>query len=492
MEPRIGTAAGRYPRVGALAALGGIVLAALVAVPLSPAQARLADPPPTVEPAVGESTDVLVDSLGAGLTITGLQPPTPITPDPLEPYPLGAEPIGYESVTTFAGAITVTSVSDPGLTAPAYCIDLRVDTAVGVGYEHGTWAGSEVPNLGYVSYVVNSFFPTTSLPGDLANDDQRAAAVQAAIWYFTDGFVVSPSNPDIQGATAAIVIAAQAAGPVAEPPAPNVTVTPPDAAGPMGTAVGPFLVEAAGAAEVAVTVPAGHAMFSDASATAPVPSGSTVPTGTGLWITSESTAADQTVLSARAAVSVQRGQVYHYDGNLPGRADAQHLVLATTAILDVVTHATATFLPVGTLRVTKTIRGDGAGRQGASRMVIDCGQGHRFTSDLAPGATGVHVVTFGDIPAGRSCVVTEPVTGANSVVDVTTNAPRDTAIAEGDNTVDVTNTVTIRSIPSGSGSTPQRLPATGADAAGPLLTAGIATFLLGGLAVIIARRRRRA
>lgn len=107
-----------------------------------------------------------------------------------------------------------------------YCINLRVSTYVGIGYESGSWEESNVPNIGYVTYILNNFYPTVPEPAGLSAN-QQAAAVQSAIWYFTDGYVLNTAaSSTVREATAAIVAAAQAAGPVVEPPAPEVSITP--------------------------------------------------------------------------------------------------------------------------------------------------------------------------------------------------------------------------------------------------------------------------
>jgi len=418
------------------------MLSTLILTPIGAAHATIDEPTRLVNPVIGDNTDVVITSLGAGETIRGFQPPTPITQDPTAPYP-ETDPSGYEPKSTYAGTIIASSVSEPGLSAPMYCINLRVGTEVGIGYENGTWEESAVPNIGYVTYILNAYYPTTDLPAGLT-EDQQAAAVQAAIWYFTDGFVVNTNVPTIRAEAAAIVAAAQANGPVVEPPAPEVSITPPAVEAPVGSPAGPFLVEAENAADVTVSVPEGYSIFADEGATVPVPSGSSVPSGTELWVTSPSTTADETVLTARAVVTVQRGQVYLYDGNRTDRTDAQRLILADTAELDATAQATASFFEAGTLTVTKSFAGAGAGLQGPIQLIVDCGEPFVYTADIPAGADTDQVFTYTDLPVDLMCQVSEPTTGANTQVDVTTDAPQEAVITAAGSSVTVTNQVSLR------------------------------------------------
>ncbi|CEA09916.1 hypothetical protein BN1051_03296 [Arthrobacter saudimassiliensis] len=424
--------------------MGSLLAAlALVLFPLgAPAQARINVPPANVLPVIGPNTDLIISGTGSGQTLAGLQPPTPITQDPAAPYP-ETDPAGYEALSTFAGTIITESVSDEGLTGEMYCINLRVSTENGVGYENGTWEESNVPNIGYVTYILNSYYPTTGEPAALG-PDQRAAAVQAAIWYFTDGLVVSSTQPDIRAAAAAIVADTQANGPLVEPPAPNVTVTPPAAAAPAGSPAGPFVVTAEGAAEITVSVPAGFTLYTDPAGTAELPSGSAVPSGTSLWIRSDTAVATTTVLTARAVVPVQRGQVYLYDGNNPAFTDAQRLILAQNAELDATAAGAVEFYAPGELEVNKAFTGNALGEQGASQLVVDCGPGFVFTADVPAGASEVQEFTFSGIRAGSTCVITEPVTGATAAVEVLSDAPQEVVVPEEGAQVLVTNTVSYR------------------------------------------------
>lgn len=431
-----------YRLVFSIAAV--LAMLAMVLLPFGNA-ARAAEPNPAPgspsDPTV--NTEIQILGLGSGQTIQGFTPTTPITQDPSAAYPTTNPTTGYSADSAWAGTIRTAALSDPTLTAEMYCINLRVSTQSGVGYENGSWEESTVPNIGYVTYILNNFYPTTNRPTGLT-DSQKAAAVQAAIWFFTDGYVVNTSQGALRNAVAAIVQEAQTNGPVVEPPAPNVTITPTTAEAPVGGTGGPFVVAAEGASGVTVSVPDGYALFADEAATIPVANLSTVASGTSLWVTGTATTANEATLSARAAVTVQRGQVYIYDGRDPDLTEAQHLILAQTTELEAVAQATHSFFAVGSLTVNKTFAGDAVGQQGPIQLLVDCGEDYTYMADIPANATATQTFTYPGIPEGNTCTVTEPTTGSTTTVEVTTDAPQETTIDAGGSTVAVTNTVTLR------------------------------------------------
>ncbi|AWB87759.1 thioester domain-containing protein [Mycetocola zhujimingii] len=426
-----------------LSFLAVVAVFAMVLTPLGgAARASVPDPFPISDAEPGANTEIRATALGAAQRVAAFAPPTSSPPDPAEPYPT-ANPTGYQAVGRYAGTIITSSVDNPALTAEVYCIELGVETQVGVGYESATWDEANVANIGYVAYIVNNYYPSTTEPSGLT-DNQRAAAVQAAIWWFTDGYIVNTSEQVVRAATVAIVEAAQAAGPATQPPAPDVSITPPAGEAPVGSAAGPFVVAAEGAAELTVSVPTGYSMFADAAATTPLANPSTVASGTSIWVTSETTTPNETTLSARAAVTAQGGQIYVYDGNDPNLPDAQSVILARTTELEAVAQATPGFFAAGSLTVTKTFAGDGVGQQGPIQLLVDCGEGFSFTSDIAATATEPQTFTYPGIPIGNTCTVTEPTTGSTTAVDVTTDAPQSATIDEDGETVTIANTVTLR------------------------------------------------
>jgi Thioester domain len=68
-----------------------------------------------------------------------------------------------------------------------------------------------------VARLLNSYFPNTNEPATLINPNQKAAAVQSAIWYFGDSYVLSATDP-LRNDVAAIVAAVIAAAPSSSRP----------------------------------------------------------------------------------------------------------------------------------------------------------------------------------------------------------------------------------------------------------------------------------
>ena len=60
------------------------------------------------------------------------------------------------------------------------------------------------PKVGYVARLLNEYYPNSGEPAALTDLNQKAAAVQAAIWFFSDRYVLSTSDP-LHDAVAAIV-----------------------------------------------------------------------------------------------------------------------------------------------------------------------------------------------------------------------------------------------------------------------------------------------
>nr|WP_231713487.1 thioester domain-containing protein [Arthrobacter sp. zg-Y769] len=293
-----------------------------------------------------------------------------------------------------------------------YCIDLRTSARVGIGYENGSWDESNVPNIGYVNRILNTYYPSTDLPA--GNADSKAAAVQAAIWFFTDGFVLNRQSA-LYSTVASIVNATIDAGPLEEPDPPAIAITPPTTGAPVTGVAGPHTVTSE-ADEIEVTVDEGFSLYADADGT--VPLNSPVPSGTQIWVRSDMGATGPANLTARAAVTVPTGNVYLYDAATPGVNNAQKLILAVTRELSSNATAAAAFTEVGSLTVTKTIAGPAAGSQDAVVITIDCGADNQFTFSIDAEATGTLSETFNDIPAGSTCTIAEPTTGVNDSVQV--------------------------------------------------------------------------
>ena len=274
--------------------------------------------------------------------------------------------------------------------------------------------------------------------------------MQAAIWFFSDRYVLSTSDAALRDAVVAIVNKTKRDGPLIQPPPPSLTITPPSVSGPAGSAVGPFTVSTdtgrrrrpRATAEATVTA-TGGSMFSDAAGTVSIATGATVSSGQKIWMRSTG-GSSSAVLQAKATATVPSGNVYLYDGNAAGYKDAQRLILAENATLTTTVQATAQFLPPGSLVVKKTIAGPAAGSQGPVVIHVSCTDGvDRSDVTIAAGTpAGATSTTYHDIPAGAMCTVTETSTG--SVVGtsvVVTGAGQQVTIPSGKSTaVDVTDT----------------------------------------------------
>ncbi|MCQ2002245.1 thioester domain-containing protein [Arthrobacter zhaoxinii] len=374
--------------------------------------------------------------VGMGTAATGGLPPAGQGFD-ISSYPLDV-PEGYEEDNpSFAG--TILTADEEGNTQEMYCIDIRTSTYSGLGYESGTWGEANVPNVGYVNRVLNSYYPDQpGLPAEAADDNVRAAAVQAAIWFFSDGFVLQDTDP-LRPLAQGIIDAVLAAGPLTEPPTPDVHIDPPVAAGPVDGVTGPFTVSAGGGEELTVEAPAGFALFTDPAGTVPLVN--PVASGTQVWVRSTAQTTDPAVVTASAVVPVETGIVYLYVGNNPDVAVAQKLILAANAQVESNAQATAEFFVPGDLVVNKVFAGGGIGSQGAITLTADCGPAGAFVFDIPAGTAAPVSNTVADLPVGTVCAVTEGVTGSTVEVTVTPVLPEPVTIVEGENVVEVMNNV---------------------------------------------------
>ena len=337
-----------------------------------------------------------------------------------------------------------------------YCIDLATETRVGYGYALGTWDAANVPNVGYVARLLNRYYPHTGEPASLTDVNQRAAAVQAAIWFFTDRYVVSTSDP-LHDAVVAIVNDILQEGPVIEPDPPSVAIDPASRDGAAGV-LGPFTVTTDNPpARVSAT---GADMFANAAATDAIASGDAVPSGQRIWL--RSTPPATAVLEATARATVPRGNVFLYDGNSEGVESAQKLILAETGVLHTTARATAEFHEYGALRVSKRIAGPAAGSQGRIVIGVVCDDAvDRPDFVIEAGVTGRRTRTYENIAAGTRCIVVERSNGRVTAVDV--------VISGGVRgvTIDANRTKTVRMI---NAYTFVENPAPGPGAAGLLVT----------------------
>jgi Domain of unknown function (DUF5979)/Thioester domain len=375
--------------------------------------------PPGAHPRAGSNTELRWNGdLGPGqYSIAGFLPDLSTPFDPLSGYPPANPPTGFVPSTEYFGGIIHGQPTDGGPVVGLYCIDIRTDTYPEFGYVLGTWDEANVPNVGYVARILNEYYPSADLP-DPADLDLSAAAVQAAIWFFTDGFVVDTSNPTLRAAVVGIVDHVKSEGPLNEPPPPSLTLTPKSISAPRGV-LGPFTVSTDH--PPATVTATGGTMYKNAAGTDQLGDGTTatVPDGQNIWLRSAG-GASTAVLQATSTATVPSGNVYLYDGNTAGYTEAQKLILAQPATLTTTVQATAEFLPFGKLIVKKTIAGPAAGHQG--RVVIHVGCDDNVTRRpfviRARAPAGTRSRTYRHIVAGTTCTVVETSNGSTAATTV--------------------------------------------------------------------------
>lgn len=486
-------------RRGVLAGATGIVAAAALVLAVgAPARAvpNPGDPIGSGEGDIATETTI-AQLLNIGAVLGGQNPAVnPAT----TAYPaVPGVPVASE---TTAQAV-LRDIADP--TGPiqglAYCVDLNTDTTVGVNYQLGPWTEANVPNLVFVNYILTHYFPNVpTAPAGTAV--QKVAAVQAAIWYFTDHFILAASDP-VRAATAAIVLDAQTNASGSAPPLPTLTITPGTAQVPTtGDPVGPFTV--GGTAPSGTLQALGVQVFADAAGTQPLDDGDTVAQGSQLWLKYLSTTTPQG-FRLTAVQRVVQGNVFLYDGSNAGRTAAQKLILAQPTDLPIRAGVTATPYAAGAIQVSKTISGAGAGLQGAIEVTATCTDGtstSTYTTTLPAGAAaGTHTLpVISPIPAGHTCILDETATGANARAALTSAsiAPATVTIADR-----VTAEVAVTDVydPAAPTPTPTPAPTTAAAGGGGQLAdtggqapigAALAAALLLALGAGILLRRREA
>jgi Domain of unknown function (DUF5979)/Thioester domain len=403
------------PWIAVTAGLTATALALLVLLPPAASGHLVVPKPRGVTSRSGSNTQMTLTSTGAGHSVDGFiaNADNPFD-SATQPYPTTNPVSGFTPKNeSFAGIINGTPTGG-GSNLELYCIDILTSTYIGFGYELGTWDSANVPNVGFVARILNEYYPNTNEPSSLTSAADKAAAVQAAIWYFSDRYVLSTSDP-LHAAVAAIVTKVQSEGPLIQPPPPTLAITPTNASGPAGSVVGPFTVTSSLADATVSAV--GATMYANAAATVPIANGTKVPSGTQIWL--KSTGPSSAVLRATAEATVPTGNVYLYDGD-SSPSDAQKLILAHTTTLTTTVSATAEFKAPGSLVVNKTITGPAAGLQGRVVIHTVCDQ-TPLTPNLViqPGApAGTYSHTYTDIPAGSLCTITATEDGHTRTITV--------------------------------------------------------------------------
>lgn len=225
---------------------------------------------------------------------------------------------------------------DGEVDALAYCIDINTAIRDGDTVDEVEWDTSGVANLETVEAILRWYHPNDDGPDDAqiaGSDAERAAATQAAIWHFTDGYELSQdsarNSQQIIDNYNTILDAAEGLEGFGEPTV-SLSITPPEStSGEAGGLVGPYVVNTS--ADSATLAPSEGVTLHNEDGS---PFTDTVVDGTQLWLSSS--AAGDGSISANASAEVGAGRVFFTEG-------VQRLVLAETITTDATAEAPVTF-----------------------------------------------------------------------------------------------------------------------------------------------------
>lgn len=236
-------------------------------------------------------------------------------------------------------------VTVDGQRATGYCIDIHNRADRGP-LDEIDWETSGVANLEAIKAILVNYTADGDEPADfplVGSKADRALAIQAAIWHYSDGFELTGANgggnvtPDNVTANYATILEAVDGGHISGGGEPTVSlsITPPDdTEGNVGDLVGPFVVNTT-AASVTVTTTEGITLR-DAEGE---PFTGDVTDGTELWVSADE--AIEGTISATAQAEVRVGRVFY--GQQNGR-DLQRIVLASPVTVDAAAEAQVSFV----------------------------------------------------------------------------------------------------------------------------------------------------
>jgi hypothetical protein len=325
---------------------------------------------------------------------------------------------------------------DGGETMVGYCIDLHTSISEQTGNDLAevAWTESGIANLNQVSYVLNTYEPGSALlPGTA---DEKAAAIQAAIWHLTDGFDLRTSgNPAAVIAGYDTILASIPVDGLPVEPAPSLAITPATLTAYAGEVAGPFTVDTTGSA-LPMVIPAGVGVVD--------------------WITRQ------------PMTTVSDGDVFGIVGEQVGSVEVS--VTATATI-----HAGRVFA-----------RLDDQGNPVVQRLIL-AQRSEASTTASVSAEFGEPPTTTTTVPPTTTTTVEETTT--TTVEDTTTTTEgRSTTTTVGDTTTtEGQSTTTTDAEVLGSVIDNGSLPRTGADS-GWLVGASVASIFIGLLAVAGKRR----
>ncbi|MDD3641936.1 MAG: Cys-Gln thioester bond-forming surface protein [Candidatus Krumholzibacteria bacterium] len=118
-----------------------------------------------------------------------------------------------DSIGAVAGALNV--LLDCTTPTLVYCLESDIEFCYPAQYEQGPDIASQE-----IVWILNNYYPAVpGMPSELSTDVQRSAAVQLAIWHFSDGIDITTggSDPAVFAAANAIIAAALTATPPSTP-----------------------------------------------------------------------------------------------------------------------------------------------------------------------------------------------------------------------------------------------------------------------------------
>jgi choice-of-anchor A domain-containing protein/uncharacterized repeat protein (TIGR01451 family) len=247
------------------------------------------------------------------------------------------DPYLNQQKTYFAGTLSG-MVDAQG--ARFYCIDLRKLIAFYSTSNPHTYT-DEGNTPSQITFILNNYFPFKVYPysGSLSTEDKEAAAVQLAIWYFSDGVnLATVTNSELRNRAEAIVTAANNITNLASTPL-NLLITP-EFQSIMTGQQGKFRVEAfdqafnkMGGITASVTTTSGTLSQS-----------SVVTTSNGNPVTISLTqgASNSALLTATANVTIPQGTRYVHSVSPDGH---QKLVLATPSLTSLTANGEVSWYP---------------------------------------------------------------------------------------------------------------------------------------------------
>ncbi len=237
---------------------------------------------------------------------------------------------------------------DGEVDALAYCIDINTPIRTGDTVDEIEWATSGVDNLDKVEAILRWYHPNGDGPEGqqiTGTDAQKAAATQAAIWHYTDGFELTDdtaNNPQqIIDNYKTILEAVEGGLEGFGEPTVSLSITPPEStSGEAEGLVGPYLVNTS-ADEVTLTPSEGVTLHNEDGS----PFTGAVVDGTQIWLSSNAEGSGS--ISASASAEVGAGRVFFTEG-------VQRLILASTITTDATAEAPVSFSPATTTTTEST------------------------------------------------------------------------------------------------------------------------------------------